>query len=74
MDTFAPTNVAELQEILKESGIKTSFQDILPASILKEVIDTLLPYICDLVNKSLASGSVEGMKESVVVPLLKKLA
>ena len=40
--------------------------------ILKEVIDALLPYICDLVNKSLASGSVEGMKESVVVPLLKK--
>ena len=72
MDTFEPTNVAELQEILKESGMKTSFQDILPASILKEVIDALLPYICDLVNKSLASGSVEGMKESVVVPLLKK--
>lgn len=72
MTSFRPTSVQELSEILKKSGIKTSFNDILPAKVLKQVIDTLLPYLCKLVNKSLSSGSVEGMKQSIVVPLLKK--
>ena len=72
LHSFKPTTVVELREILKTSGIKTSFHDILPASVLKQVIDTLLPYICILVNKSLSTGSVEGLKESVVNPLLKK--
>ena len=72
MDCLRPTTVQELRKILKESGIKTSFNDILPASILKQVIEELLPHLCELVNKSLATGSVEGLKESIVVPLLKK--
>ena len=69
---FRPTTVHELRKILKESGIKTSFNDILPANILKQVIEELLPHLCELVNKSLKTGSVEGIKESIVVPLLKK--
>ena len=72
MTSFRPTSMKEIGDILKKSGIKTSFNDILPAKILKQVIDTLLPYICELVNKSLSSGSVDGMKQSIVVPLLKK--
>ena len=72
MTSFRPTTVSELSEIIKTSGIKTSFNDILPAHILKQVIEALLPYFCDLVNKSLATGSAEGMKESIVNPRLKK--
>ena len=72
LDCFRPTTVPELSKILKESGIKTSFNDILPASVLKQVIEELLPHLCELVNKSLSTGSVEGIKESIVVPLLKK--
>ena len=72
MDCFRPTTVQELRKILKESGIKTSFNDALPASILKQVMEELLPHLCQLVNKSLSTGSVEGIKESIVVPLLKK--
>lgn len=73
MDCLRPTTVQELRKILNESGIKTSFNDILPASILKQVIEELLPHLCELVNKSLSTGSVEGLKESIVVPLLKKV-
>ena len=69
---FRQTTVQEISEILKVSGIKTSFNDILPARILKLVIESLLPYLCELVNKSLTTGSCEGMKESIVGPLLKK--
>ena len=72
MDTFQPTTVLELRNIIKESGIKTSFHDVLPANLLKEVIEELLPHLCDLVNKSLSTGSVDGIKESIIVPLLKK--
>ena len=73
LDAFRPTTVQEISAILKTSGIKTSFHDILPAKLLKQVIDKLLPYICDLVNKSLTTGTVEGIKESIVLPLLKKV-
>ena len=73
LDSFRPATVDELKEILKISGIKTSFHDILPASILKQVMDELLPHFCTLVNKSLETGSVEGIKESIIVPLLKKV-
>ena len=72
LESFRPTTVPELRKILKESGIKTSFHDILPAKVLKSIIEDLLPHFFDLVNKSLATGSVDGMKESVVIPLLKK--
>ena len=72
LSIFRPTTIAELSEILKSSGIKTSFHDILPAQLLKKVVDSLLPYFCFLVNQSLSTGSVEGLKESVVNPLLKK--
>ena len=72
LDAFMPTTVPELRKIIKESAIKTSFHDILPAKLLKQVIEDLLPHICDLVNKSLTTGSVEGMKESIIIPLLKK--
>ena len=72
LDSFVPTTVTELRDIIKENGIKTAFHDILPAKILKQVIDDLLPHICDLVNKSLSTGSVDGINESIVIPLLKK--
>ena len=41
--------------------------------ILKELIDELLPHLCDLVNQFIFMGSVEAIKESIIVPLLKKI-
>ena len=72
MDSFTPTTVDELRVILKKMGIKTSCQDPLPGSLCKDIIEDLLPYLCDLVNKSLSTGSMEGIKDSVIIPLLKK--
>ena len=72
LESFKPVNIQELRTILKESGIKTAYHDILPAKLMKEVINELLPHLCDLVNKSLSTGSVEGIKDSIIVPLLKK--
>ena len=72
MESFMPTTVDELRGIIKETGIKTSSEDVLPGSLFKDIIEDLLPYLCDLVNKSLVTGSVEGIKDSVITPLLKK--
>ena len=72
MESLMPTTVEELRVIIKEMGIKTSGEDTLPGSLCKDIIEDLLPYLCDLVNKSLSTGSVEGIKDSVIIPLLKK--
>ena len=53
--------------------VKTSPDDPLPASILKPNLEILLPYILELVNLSLESGDITGLKESVINPILKKL-
>ena len=72
MESFTPTTVAELRLIIKDWGIKTCSLDPLPNPIFKDIIEDLLPYLCDLVNKSLTTGSVEGVKDCIIIPLLKK--
>ena len=71
-NNFEPVTIDELKEIIKSSNTKTSCQDPLPQYILNNILDSLLPYLCDLVNKSLSSGNIDGVKEAVIVPLLKK--
>ena len=70
---FALTTVEEVREIIADSGIKTSCEDPLPVGILKQVTDEITPALVELVNKSLSEGSMEGIKSSVIDPLLKKL-
>ena len=72
MESLMPTTVEELRGIIKEMGIKTSYQDPLPGTLFKDIIEGLLPYLCDLVNKSLTTGSVDGIKDCIIIPLLKK--
>ena len=72
LETFNPVSVEELRSLLKNKTIKTAYNDILPSVIMKKVFDNLLPYICDLINVSLRTGSMDGVKEGTIVPLLKK--
>ena len=71
MHEFSPTSVDEIKEIIAESGLKCSPADLLPQSLLKKNIDFLLPLLVDLVNLSLKSGDVNGVKEADIIPLLK---
>ena len=71
--SFELLTIDELREILQEMTIKTSFDDPIPAPVLKLVIESLLPYLLELVNLSLETGDISGLKESVIIPLLKKL-
>ena len=72
LDIFDPVSVEELRNLLKNKVIKTAFNDVLPRALMKKVFDKLLPYICDLINLSLRTGDMDGIKESTIVPLLKK--
>jgi exonuclease III len=72
LDEFDLTTIDELRKIIKDAGVKTCQLDPLPASLLKECVEEVLPYLVVLVNSSLRYGSIEGLKEAVVRPLLKK--
>ena len=52
--------------------IKTCCNDPLPAQILAEVKDSILPLFANLINKSFETCKLDGIKESVIKPLLKK--
>ena len=72
LNVFSPVTVEEKKSLLKGKSVKAAYNDILPRPVLKKVVDTLLPYICDLINLSLKSASMEGVKEATIIPLLKK--
>ena len=71
LSQFEPTTIAEIKEILKESGFKCSSNDLLPATILNDNYDIFFPHISDLVNLSLSSGSIDGVKLAHITPLIK---
>ena len=68
---FEPTTVSELEEIINESGINCSPSDLLPQELYKDNITSLLHVLVDLVNLSLSSGSMEGVKLADIIPLVK---
>ena len=72
LSDFALTTEKELADILSSSKFSTSDLDPLPPSVLKECIQTLLPFLVVLVNYSLKQGSIDGLTEAVIRPLLKK--
>ena len=73
LDNFKPVNEDQLDKIIKSHPIKTSSDDPIPATLFKSFIDIFLPILTLLVNLSLLTGSIDGLKETVVTPLLKKL-
>ena len=71
LSDFEPTSIDEITDILKECEIKSSTNDPLPAFLIEENIVELLPKICDLVNLSLTTGSIDGEKMAHLTPLIK---
>jgi endonuclease/exonuclease/phosphatase (EEP) superfamily protein YafD len=71
LSEFEPTTIDEVREIINETGIKCSPADPLPQLLVKQNIDILLPIIVKMVNLSLSTGNVDGMKLADIIPLLK---
>ena len=73
LSNFSPTSNLELSKIAHSVVQKSCCLDPLPATLLKEHLDLLLPSICSIVNLSLVSGFLpSSLKNAVVTPLLKK--
>ena len=68
---FVPTDESEIRFIIEESGISCSQADILPQRLYKDSFESLLPVLVQLVNLSLSSGSMGGVKLADIVPLVK---
>ena len=73
LSTFEPTTAEEVTEIVKSFGIKCSPKVPAPAALLSADIDTFVPFWVDIVNLSLETGSMEGLKNAIVIPLIKEL-
>ena len=71
LSDFEPATEDEIRNIIKETGVKCSPADILPQKLYQENISNLTPLITELVNLSMASGSMDGVKLADIVPLIK---
>ena len=72
MSKFKVVSQEQIKKTILSKPIKTSPQDPLPAPLLRASVDVLLPALEHLVNLSLAVGSMDGLKDTVITPLLKK--
>ena len=72
MSEFQPVSQEQLKKTILSKPIKTSPQDPLPAPLLRACLEELLPALEHLVNLSLSAGCMEGLKDTVITPLLKK--
>ena len=71
MFDFHPTNLDEIKSIINEVGFKCSPSDLLPHKLYKENLDIVLPVIVELVNLSLSTGNIDGIKLADIIPSLK---
>ena len=72
MNEFKLVTEEDVKKVLQQSGIKTCMEDPIPSKLMQPAVDAALPILTRLVNTSLQEGSMEGIKESVLDPLLKK--
>ena len=72
LSQFNPISQDELKKIIKSRKIKTCAQDTFPAELLEACLDQILPALTEVVNISLTTGSIQGLKDAVITPLLKK--
>ena len=73
VDQFEELTEEEVTKLISELNTKSCEIDTIPASMVKEYVNELLPVITKLVNLSLQTGTFpEKWKEAIVRPLLKK--
>ena len=70
---FQPLTVNDVTAAIRLLPDKHCASDPIPTSLLKDCADVLVPFIVELYNKSLRTGSVPAVfKAAYITPLLKK--
>ena len=73
LNKFMPISATQLEKTITSMPSKTCALDIMPTARLKEVLETILPSITHIVDKSLDQGEFyTSWKEALVKPLVKK--
>ena len=72
LSSFNSVSISNVLKQIKGQKIKTSTKDPIPASLLNSSVDLIAPAITHLINISLCTGSMEGLKACIVTPILKK--
>ena len=73
LDDFQLTTEEEVKSIITSYGINSSPDDPIPVTMLKMNSDLLIPIWTNLVNLSLSQGSMDCLKNAVLIPLIKEL-
>ena len=64
----------DILSILCAAPPKSCELDLIPTTLIKVYSDVIVPYIMDIVNTSIASGSfTKNIKQALLRPLLKKM-
>ena len=71
MYEFEPTTEDELKQIVTKYGVKSAPDDPVPAVLMKENIEIFIPYWVEIVNLSLQVGSMDSLKNAILIPLIK---
>jgi hypothetical protein len=70
---FHSVSQDDVLKTIQSMTLKTCDLDPLPTSLYSQCLPQLLPFITDIINHSLESGSVpSSFKSAIVLPLLKK--
>ena len=72
LSNFEKTTADEIRQIVLSHGIKCSPEDPVPANLLKNKLDLFIPIWVESINISFEQGSMEYLKNAVVLPLIKK--
>ena len=73
LEAFEELSQESVREMIMESSTKSCPLDPIPTELFKKCVDSLLPPVTVIVNKSLSSGYVPpSFKSARVTPLLKK--
>ena len=73
LSTFDSATEDEIRQIVLSFGVKCSPDDPLPAAVLKSNFEVFIPIWTKLVNLSLEEGTMECLKNAVLIPLIKQL-
>ena len=70
---FDPATYDEIKQIVSSYGVKSSSDDPIPVNLLNKHIDTFIPIWTELVKLSLSEGSMECLKNAVILPPIKQM-
>ena len=73
LSVFEPATCDEILKIVMSFGVKCSAEDPVPSHLLKNNLTTFIPIWLEIVNLSLETGSMDCLKDAVLLPLIKQI-